>query len=82
MLGLKLMFKIIPLNLRMHIGKSVNQICSLIQFSGIALHTGCSTEIAAEEYILYFQPACKSFAAKIKWIIFPCPYTDAISVYR
>jgi len=49
------MFKIIPLILRIHIGTSVNQTCSLIQMSGIAVYTGCSTEIAAEECILYFQ---------------------------
>jgi len=76
------MFQIISLNLRMYIGTSVNQTCSLIQLSGIALYTGCSIEIAAEECILYFQLAGKSSAAKIKWVIFPCPKTDAMSVYR
>jgi hypothetical protein len=49
LLILKLMFQMISFNLRIHIGTSVNQTCSLIQLSGIALYTGFSTEIAAEE---------------------------------
>jgi hypothetical protein len=60
------MFQIISFNLRIYIGTSVNQTCSLIQLSSIALYTGFSTEIAAEEYVLYFQIAGKSSAAKIK----------------